>query len=71
MSEAEQYAALYPERAARIRAEGGLPALLDFGPPKTEIVDDIWYMAPVRSCARSTTTSGLRSRRDFVATVPA
>jgi hypothetical protein len=41
MSEAEQYAVLYPDRAARIRTEGGLPARLDFGPPGSEIVDDI------------------------------
>ena len=39
LSEAEQYAAIYPERAARIRAHGGLPVRLDFGPPEPEIVD--------------------------------
>ena len=39
LSEAEQYATLYPDRAARIRAHGGLPARIDFGPPEPEIVD--------------------------------
>ena len=39
LSGAEQYAAIYPERAARIRAHGGLPVRLDFGPPEPEIVD--------------------------------
>jgi hypothetical protein len=39
LSEAEQYAVIYPERAARIRAHGGLPVRLDFGPPEPEIVD--------------------------------
>ncbi len=38
LSEADQYATLYPDRAARIRAAGGLPARLDFGPPAPEIV---------------------------------
>jgi hypothetical protein len=38
LSDAEQYALLYPDRAAAIRAGGGLPARLDFGPPEPEIV---------------------------------
>jgi hypothetical protein len=38
LSEAEQYALLHPERARRIRAEGGLPARLDFGPPDPDLV---------------------------------
>ncbi len=33
------YAAMYPDRVRRIRAAGGLPADLDFGPPEPEIVD--------------------------------
>ena len=41
LTEAEQYATLYPDRAARIRAEGGLPARLDFGPPEPEIVEAV------------------------------
>jgi hypothetical protein len=37
-AEAERYAVIYPDRAARIRAAGGLPARLDFGPPEPQIV---------------------------------
>jgi hypothetical protein len=37
-AEAEQYAVTYPDRAARIRAAGGLPTDLDFGPPEPELV---------------------------------
>ena len=33
-AEAKRYVAIYPDRAARIRAAGGLPADLDFGPPE-------------------------------------
>jgi len=32
------YAAMYPDRVRRIRAAGGLPPDLDFGPPEPEIV---------------------------------
>jgi hypothetical protein len=39
LSEAEQYAVLYPDRAARIRAHGGLPPWVDFGPPEPELVE--------------------------------
>jgi hypothetical protein len=39
LTEAEQYALIYPDRAARIRAEGGLPAQLDYGPPEPDIVE--------------------------------
>ena len=38
LTEAEQYAVTYPDRAARIRAAGGLPADLDFGPPEPALV---------------------------------
>ena len=41
LTEAEQYAMLYPDRAARIRAERGLPARLDFGPPEPAIVEAV------------------------------
>ena len=37
-AEAELYVVMYHDRAARIRAAGGLPARLDFGAPKPEIV---------------------------------
>jgi hypothetical protein len=37
-AEAELYVVMYPDRAERIRAAGGLPAHLDFGAPGPEIV---------------------------------
>ena len=37
-AEARLYAALYPDRVARIREAGGLPPRLDFGPPEPAIV---------------------------------
>ena len=40
-AEADQYAAIYPDRAARIRANRGLPKNLDFGPPSPELVHAI------------------------------
>ena len=40
-TEAEQYVAIYPDRAARIRAYGGLPPRLDFGPPAPKIVAEL------------------------------
>jgi hypothetical protein len=39
LSEAEQYALIYPDRAALIRANGGLPPRCDFGPPEPELVE--------------------------------
>jgi hypothetical protein len=39
LTEAEQYAAIYPDRAALIRATGGLPPKPSFGPPEPEIVE--------------------------------
>ena len=39
LTEVERYAVLYPYRAARIRANLGLPANLDFGPPEPDIVE--------------------------------
>ena len=41
LTEAERYAVIYPDRAARIRAAGGLPADLDFGPPEPDLVRDL------------------------------
>jgi hypothetical protein len=41
MTEAEQYAVIYPDRAARIRAAGGLPADATFGPPEPRLVQAI------------------------------
>jgi hypothetical protein len=41
LTEAEQYAVLYPDRAARIRASRGLPERLDFGPPEPAIVEAV------------------------------
>ena len=41
VAEAEQYAIIYPQRAARIRALGGLPQPLDFGPPAPYLVQAI------------------------------
>jgi len=40
-AEADQYAVIYPQRAARIRALGGLPNPCDFGPPTPELVHAI------------------------------
>ena len=40
-TEAEHYAVIYPERAARIRADRGLPSRLDFAPPEPKLVDAI------------------------------
>ena len=39
--EADRYAVMYPDRAVRIRAAGGLPADLDFGAREPELVPDI------------------------------
>ncbi len=40
-AEADQYALIYPRRAALIRSLGGLPATCDFGPPSPELVHSI------------------------------
>jgi hypothetical protein len=48
LTEAERYAVLYPDRAERIRAAGGLPVPLDFGPPEPWLVTQIVHgTAPV------------------------
>ncbi|MEJ0019530.1 MAG: hypothetical protein WDN25_23870 [Acetobacteraceae bacterium] len=41
MAEADQYAVLYPDRVRRIRAAGGLPQRLDFGPPDGDLLTAI------------------------------
>jgi len=41
LTAAEQYAVMYPDRARRIRAAGGLPARIDYGPPDPEIVEGL------------------------------
>jgi hypothetical protein len=41
LSEAEQYAVIYPRRAAAIRSLGRLPAKPDFDPPPPELVHAI------------------------------
>jgi hypothetical protein len=41
VAEADRYAVIYPQRAARIRALGGLPQPCGFGPPPPELVDAI------------------------------
>jgi hypothetical protein len=38
VAEAKHYALIYPDRAALIRAHGGLPPRLTFGPPEPDIV---------------------------------
>ncbi len=38
VAEAEHYALIHPDRAAQIRAHGGLPSRLTFGPPEPAIV---------------------------------
>ena len=37
-ADARLYEIMYPDRVARIRAAGGLPPRLDFGPPEPELV---------------------------------
>jgi hypothetical protein len=41
LTEAERYAVTYPDRVARIRAAGGLPAQLDFTPPRRALVKEL------------------------------
>ncbi|MEJ0017732.1 MAG: hypothetical protein WDN25_14440 [Acetobacteraceae bacterium] len=51
-AEADFYAVLYPERVRRIRAAGGLPASLDFGPPEPALVHALVHGtgARLRAC---------------------
>ena len=41
MTEAEQYAVMYPDRVRRIRAAGGLPQNFAAGPPEPELLGEI------------------------------
>ncbi len=41
MTPAERYVTLYPDRATRILAAGGLPARLDFPPPDPEVIAEL------------------------------
>ena len=41
MTEAEQYAVIYPDRAAAIRRHGGMPPAATFPPPERDIVEEI------------------------------
>jgi hypothetical protein len=41
LAEADEYAIIYPRRAALIRSLGGLPPRCDFGPPEPELVQAI------------------------------
>jgi hypothetical protein len=51
LTEAEDYAVLYPLFAARIRASGGLPARLDFTPPDPAIVEALVNGTSLMLCA--------------------
>ena len=53
-AEAELYVVMYPDRAERIRAAGGLPAHLDFGAPGPEIVARLLREAPERDVSHGT-----------------
>ena len=58
LTEAEQYAIIYPDRARRIRAAGGLPKPLDFGAPEPAIVQAlIAHQWPANSVSLHTTPS--------------
>ena len=52
-AEADMYAIMYPDRTARIRAAGGLPPKLDFGPPDPELVEAVVHGSSPRSRGRS------------------
>jgi hypothetical protein len=56
-AEAERYAVIYPVRAARIRAAGGLPPDLDFGPPEPEIVAGLLRTAAASHATRHDPTN--------------
>jgi hypothetical protein len=51
VAEAEHYALIYPDRAALIRAHGGLPPRLTFGPPEPDIVAALVNGASPALCA--------------------
>jgi hypothetical protein len=56
-AEADMYAIMYPDRVARIRAAGGLPVKLDFGPPEPELVEAIVHAHRVQSVPQGRTSS--------------
>lgn len=56
-AEAERYAVIYPVRAARIRAAGGLPPDLDFGPPEPHIVAGLLRHDPASRAIRQNPTN--------------
>jgi hypothetical protein len=62
-ADAELYAIMYPDRAARIRAAGGLPPRLDFGPPEPEIVAALLRK---RVPAQPTAPSGSADQDGFI-----
>jgi hypothetical protein len=53
-ADADLYAVMYPDRVDRIRAAGGLPARLDFGPPEPDIVAAL-LRDPHAGAAKATT----------------
>jgi hypothetical protein len=66
LTEAEQYAVIYPERARRIRAAGGLPTGHDFGPPEPEIVAAIVHgTSPILRALDVPATEAATSRREL------
>jgi hypothetical protein len=54
VAEAQRYEVIYPVRAARIRAAGGLPPDLDFGAPDPEIVAELLRTATFSAHATHT-----------------
>ena len=52
LDEVELYEAMYPDRAARIRAAGGLPPDLDWGPPEPHIVAGLLRTGAASHAAR-------------------
>ncbi len=56
VAEAEQYAIIYPRRAALIRSLGRLPDRPDFGPPPPELVHAIVTGNSPQLCALDTAT---------------
>ncbi len=60
-AEADMYAIMYPDRAARILAAGGLPAKLDFGPPDPELVEALVHASSPRLRGLAVPKAGTRS----------
>jgi hypothetical protein len=57
LDEVELYAVTYPDRAARIRASGGLPPDLDWAPPPPHIVAGLLRTAPASHATRPNPTN--------------